>query len=254
MIGYVYKFTNPINNKVYIGQTINLNRRIIKHRCDTPKCHTKFGKAVSKYGLNFFKFEILFTITSNNINRLSIILNILEISMITKFNSYKEGYNSTLGGSSGSRIGSSVSLEVRNKIRLSLRNFYYYNKQAKIRNRNHLDIVRPKHRIITPEQRVKISNTLSGKTLSKETKDKISKSNKGNNRNSLEFLQEIRKNASLANSKPVIQFSLTNKFIKEFKSATEAANLLNLNPRLIGKCCRGVIKTSGGFIWKFKDI
>lgn len=50
MIGYIYKFTNPLNNKVYIGQTVNLHRRFTKHRYDTPKCHTKFGEAIKKFG------------------------------------------------------------------------------------------------------------------------------------------------------------------------------------------------------------
>ena len=254
MIGYIYKFTNPLNHKVYIGQTVNLHRRFTKHRYDTPKCHTKFGKAIKKYGIDYFKFEILFRIPSDNKEKLSVILNILETSMISKYNSYENGYNSTLGGSSGSRINSTPSLEVREKIRNSLKIHYSNHDNLRIRRKEQLNLIRPKHKIISVEQREKISKALIGRKLSKDTKYKISVSNKGKNGNSLEFLQEIRNKASRVNSKPVIQYSVDNCFIREFKSSTEAANILNLNPRLIGKCCRGVIKTSGGFIWKFKTI
>ena len=254
MIGYIYKYTNPTNNKVYIGQTINLHRRLIKHRCDTPKCHTKFGKAVKKYGINHFKFEILFRIVSSNKRRLSIMLNVLEISMITKYNSYHSGYNSTLGGSSGSRINNSPSSEIREKIRNSLKNYYEIHNDLKVEKKRQLNYIRPKGRKLSLIHKEKISRALIGRKLSEETKLKISQNNKGKNNNSLEFLKKIRDKASQIRSKSVIQYSVEGLLLGEFKSAVEAAKTLNLNPRLIGKCCRGVIKTSGGFIWKFKTI
>lgn len=34
--GIIYKYTNPLNNKSYIGQTINENRRKYEHAHITP--------------------------------------------------------------------------------------------------------------------------------------------------------------------------------------------------------------------------
>lgn len=58
--GVIYKYTSP-SNKHYIGQTINENIRKSHHRITTAKNGTKFGNAISKYGLENFSYEILFT-------------------------------------------------------------------------------------------------------------------------------------------------------------------------------------------------
>lgn len=58
--------------------------------------------------------------------------------------------------------------------------------------------------------------------------------------------------AAQANEKPVFQFALNGQFIKEFKSATEAAKELNLKTTNISSCCleKKGYKTAGGFVWK----
>lgn len=54
-------------------------------------------------------------------------------------------------------------------------------------------------------------------------------------------------------SKPVIQNTKNGEFIKTWKSAREAAKQLGLYPGNISKCCNGVLKTTGGFRWKFAE-
>ena len=68
-IGYIYKITNLINNKLYIGQTTkSLEWRWLKHQKDsiTYKHHldTKFARAIRKYGVDNFKIELLETLTN----------------------------------------------------------------------------------------------------------------------------------------------------------------------------------------------
>ena len=55
MIG-IYKFTNKINRKVYIGQTSNITRRFYEHLRRTDQ---QIDQAIQKYGVNNFLFEIL---------------------------------------------------------------------------------------------------------------------------------------------------------------------------------------------------
>lgn len=53
----IYRFTNLINGKVYIGSTINLRNRYLQHKKDAYKenmKHYAFYKAVNKYGWNLF--------------------------------------------------------------------------------------------------------------------------------------------------------------------------------------------------------
>lgn len=65
----------------------------------------------------------------------------------------------------------------------------------------------------------------------------------------------VQQNAEEANGKQVVQYTLEGTFINEFPSATTAAVSLG-KPKAakssIANCCRGLTKTSFGFIWKYK--
>ena len=63
MIG-IYKITNIINQKIYIGQSIDIEKRWGEHKRNAfnPKTHTynyPLYKAIRKYGLANFQFEVL---------------------------------------------------------------------------------------------------------------------------------------------------------------------------------------------------
>jgi len=91
----IYIAINLINNKSYIGQTIqDLNLRIYQHIyfSKNPKC--KFARALNKYGANNFKWGVL----EDNISYED--LNAKEIYYIKNYDTYYNGYNSTKGGSS----------------------------------------------------------------------------------------------------------------------------------------------------------
>ena len=53
--------------------------------------------------------------------------------------------------------------------------------------------------------------------------------------------------------KPIIQLDLDGNFIKEWKSATEVMNVLNINRKSISNCIRKQSKTAGGFKWTTKE-
>ena len=55
------------------------------------------------------------------------------------------------------------------------------------------------------------------------------------------------------NEKPVKQYDVEGKFIRRYNSAKEAAEMNNLKPNNIGRCCRGVVKISGNYIWTFDN-
>jgi group I intron endonuclease len=88
----VYKITNKINNKVYIGQTTtSLSARWTQHCSKSSNCR-KLSNAIKKYGKENFKIEIVKK--CNNINE----LNIEEEILIKKENSVNCGYNLSSGG------------------------------------------------------------------------------------------------------------------------------------------------------------
>ena len=54
-------------------------------------------------------------------------------------------------------------------------------------------------------------------------------------------------------SKAVIQFSNTGYFIAEYQSIMEAERTTGCNKGSICKCCKGNLKSTGGYIWKYKE-
>ena len=63
-MGYIYKITNLVNNKCYIGQTRrkDLSNRVSKHLCDLRRNHSHnqhLQNSWNKYGEDNFKFELI---------------------------------------------------------------------------------------------------------------------------------------------------------------------------------------------------
>lgn len=91
----IYKITNNINGKVYIGQSINIEKRWEQHKgC---YCDNLLSKAFIKYGINNFTFEILEECNQEELDD-------KEIFYISYYDSYNNGYNNTLGGQKGRKF------------------------------------------------------------------------------------------------------------------------------------------------------
>ena len=94
---YIYKIQNKINNKIYIGQTINYDKRIDEHiygRKNTKQHKEQvIDRAIKKYGKNNFSFEKIYTCSSQQE------ADEKEKKYIKIFNSLKpNGYNILEGG------------------------------------------------------------------------------------------------------------------------------------------------------------
>ena len=94
MKGFIYKITNRVNNKVYIGQThFTIEHRWKQHIKNFNIEHRKqpLYNAFSKYGIENFSIEILEEVECGRLNE-------REIYWIAYYDSFKNGYNATLGG------------------------------------------------------------------------------------------------------------------------------------------------------------
>ena len=93
----IYKVTNNINDKIYIGQTVkSLSQRKSehKHRFLYENSHNKFYNALRKYGWENFTWEIVEE--SNDWNFQT--LDEKERYYIKLYNSIEHGYNILEGG------------------------------------------------------------------------------------------------------------------------------------------------------------
>jgi len=145
----IYKVTNNINGKIYIGQTINsLDKRWKRHtwKCTINKISMAITKAISKYGKENFTIEEIDK--ADSIKE----LNEKEIHYIKLYNSLSpNGYNLTTGGDN-----KRLSDETKNKISNS-------NKGKKA----------------SEETRKRLSDSHKGIKMSEMTKIKLRLINKG---------------------------------------------------------------------------
>ena len=120
MIG-IYKILNSINNKIYIGQSINIESRFKKHISNAYKFNSAcynypLYRSIRKYGLDNFIFSILEECDQENLNS-------KEIYWISIFNSNDPefGYNLTQGGNDTNYLHK-ITFTIANEIILLLQN------------------------------------------------------------------------------------------------------------------------------------
>lgn len=110
----IYMVINLINNKKYIGQSKNIKKRFQSHHLVDYKnpnsCvyNTKFYQAIRKYGIENFQVEVLQLCDEKDLDD-------LEIYYIKKFDTFKNGYNSTEGGQFWSPNIHSTEVELKRK-------------------------------------------------------------------------------------------------------------------------------------------
>lgn len=160
--GYIYMFRNKLNNKCYVGKTIDVKRRYQEH-INRPT-DSRIHNAITKYGIDNFDFVVLEHIQRESIDDLNNEMNRLEMYYIQEYDSYKSGYNLTIGGEGTS--GAVLSEETKKAQGV-----------AKLGDKNPMK---------SPELRQRVSNTLKEyykknppKPHSEETIQKIRESKLG---------------------------------------------------------------------------
>ena len=146
------------------------------------------------------------------------ILDEREQYWIAYYNTYKDGYNCTEGGR---RAGTNIDVDSKYKIIKKLWDEGLYQREIQKRTGYNIATVHNyllKYGVSQEEIRAR-GNEIIGKSR----------------------------------SRPVVQFSKNGEFIKEWSSATEAANSLNINRKNITANCGGHRKSCEGYIWRYKD-
>lgn len=215
----IYKVTNLVNGKIYIGQTIDRNpiRRWWKH-CNDYK--TLFDKVIKKYGKDNFKFEVIDSAENQDE------LNDKERYWISFYDCIApNGYNLTSGGKSYCV----VSEETRKKMSECKKgeNAPWYGKH------------------LTEETKRKLSEAhkgkpgyWTGKKRDAETIRKVSESRKGK-----------CAGAESRQSKKIICIETG----VIYDSIGECSRITKITRTGIVRALRGYAKSAGGYHWKYYE-
>lgn len=193
----LYKITNTVNQKLYIGITkLPIEQRWAKHLKDSNSPKYPLHHAIQKYGKENFIIELL----EESSDRLHI--SGLEEPFIQKYNSRKYGYNVAKGG-----YGGDLGPEALAK-RLETINNWSDEKKALHKKKLHeRNLGKTKYNDLG---RFNQSEKIKGNTFRKgilhddESKQKISLANKGKTR-SEEARLNYKKNAKIRGTGPQLQ-------------------------------------------------
>ncbi len=262
-MGYIYKITNIVTNKCYIGQTINdPEKRWMDHK---KTINTKYGcpalkASMKKHGIEHFKFEVLIICFDSDMSK-------FEKEYIKKFESFgPKGYNLTHGGEEGGFFkGCKHTPEeverIKERLKLWRENPENLKKHAdKIRKNFQDPEYKKRHSEIMKKVAAVRTKVCNKAPASEETKRKIRESvlrYYNNNQSNNEYCEDRKAKhseiMSKVNGRKINQFTLDGKFVGSYDTIKKAGLDNKLSYKAIAHNLAGRSKQSQGFIWKYAD-
>ena len=235
MIG-IYKITNP-KGKIYIGQSVNVEKRLREYRgISNCKNQIKLYRSIIKYGFSEHIFEVLEECTVEE-------LNIRERYWQDFYKVLEEGLNCRLTETKDK--SGRMSEEIKQKHCIPI--LQYSAKGVLLKEWKSTKEAGEILNII------KESITRCLKGVSKSAGGFIWKYKTDKIQQHIPVFKIGREAISQHKNKAVFQYSKEGDLIKEWDSAKKAGETLNIQRNNITSCCRGEIKSAGGFFWEYKN-
>ena len=256
--GIIYTIKNKINNKLYIGQTINgfYGRYHCGNICKYSS-NSHLINSINKYGIENFEIDDEFDIACSKNE-----LDNLEVMYIKAYDvtNPQYGYNRQSGGHNGTHSAETKLIMSQHHYDTNGKNNPFYGKH---------------HNQIT---KMKISKANSGRIMSYETRIKMSESHKGEKSSmygipkSDEIKRKLSENRlnrkrgkdNHASRRVNMLNKETKNFIMEFITISNGVNWIIENTNfkngifrsMIGsivRVCKGTTKTAYGYKWEYAD-
>lgn len=230
MIG-IYKITNLINGKSYIGQSINIKRRFWDHRCISHESNRHLKYALKKYGKDNFKYEVLEECLEDE----------LDAKERHYIETLKPEYNVTNGGQDSlRRYPEDVRKKISNKSKEQWENMTDEERQHRITHNL------TGHRVgyaMSEETKAKLRDKNLGKKQSPETIEKRKQT----------MLEKKRNGYRQDNSSHMkrVKCIETNEV---FKSVRDAAENIGVDPSSVSSMLKGRQKTVKGFHFEYLEV
>lgn len=271
-MGFIYKIWNECNDKVYIGQTsVGIKTRWSKHLYNYLTNNSILYRAMRKYGAGVFHIEEIEECENE-------ILNEREKYWIQYYDSYKNGYNSTPGGTalpSGKmfqRLDNKILFQLwdEGKSISEIQEQTGYSHTSILEHLKEYEKFSIEESILRGSQKSALSRSIAVSQWTTQgefikTFSSVKQAAETNNiavQNIHKCLKKERQTAGgyywtyenelppKERKKQVYQYDKQGQLIQIYKNKAEAAKTLNLDSGSIAKVCQGKRKTCGGFIWK----
>lgn len=216
----IYNIKNLSNDKVYIGQSVDIEKRWSTHKAELNNNYhhnIHLQSAWNKYGEDNFEFSIIEECSIDKLDQ-------QEIYWISKFNSYENGYNLTAGGGNTESFSKAV-------IQFDLRG----NELSRYAS-------------------ISEAETATGicySQISECCSDKRKTAGKYIWQYADGFVGIAQWHFDARLFKEICQLTKNGELINTFPNAAEAKRSTGVCDTSIIRCCHGKLQTAGGYIWAF---
>ena len=267
MICGIYKITNLINDKIYIGKSVNIQKRWNQHK--NAKDSSPIHLAIQKYGINNFVIDVLEECSKDELDQ-------KEKYWIQKYNSYfGDGYNATIGGDGSShpvKLSHEELLKIIDLLQNSEETFAEIGEKFDVSSTTISNINTGKSRVLLDLIYPIRKNKFNKQEIDKDTLRILLEQTKGDfnyianiynvsyvtikNRCKEYGFSTVRSDYGYTDeqsyhSQRILQCDKdTQKLIKEYHSIREAAREMGVNPNSIGKALKSKTHLSSGYYWK----
>lgn len=271
----IYKITNIINGKCYIGQSKDIERRFAQHISESKRKrrHTALYNAFEKYGIDNFRFEVIEECCIDELDE-------KEIFWVQYFGGFRNGYNLTIGGMAPKIIGSDdivafVALWNNGRSASSIAKMtghapstiISFLKSAGVydehrsRSAGRAKMKRAVSQYDMDGNLVMTYNSIAEASASSGISDKLISRSATRKRPSTKYqwryadeappekyVKPIRNHIK---SKPICQYDLSNNLLHIYTSITEAAYVSGIEKSNICANCNGRKRSAGGYKWGY---
>lgn len=228
----IYKITNLINGKIYIGQSTDIKKRWLKHKY--AKDNFVIHKALRRYGIKNFSFDIIEQCKQEDLDR-------KEQFYIEYYNSLiPNGYNMIAGGSNGAGLNKAKPVnqyDMTGKYITTYSSITEAELKTGINNSNISSCCRGKRQYTGNYQwRYLDNSSLPLKNYIQLQQEK----------------EERKLKKEQKKKRIIIQLDINNNIVGKFKTCTEAAKATKIHLGNINACCNGKRTSAGGYYWKYE--
>lgn len=225
----IYAIINRDNLKIYVGSGVRLNHRWTEHRHDLSKKkhHSRYFQRAFDKNPDAFEIQVIEELPGSE--KFKLIER--EQFWMDFYQSYlpEKGYN--ISPKADSCQGIKRDPEYVARVSASLKGRKMSPERLVIHRKA---MMGHRGRKFTQEQKAEQSRRFTGRKASKEWRDNISKGHKANP----------------WQQRAVLQFSLDGKFIRRFEQVLHAEALFGGRAD-IHSACKGKVRQSNGFVWRY---